>query len=105
VNISEAGEVLAAWDLRADLDSPGAILRFEFWDRFSQVPVNERYKVQFDPADPIGTPRDGNDGSPRLLESLADAVHDTRDEVVHFGSRGSIGRGDGYSLTVVRGEG
>jgi acyl-homoserine-lactone acylase len=80
VDISEACEVLAAWDRRADLDSRGAILWFEFWDRFTaSTPVGDRFTTPFDPNDPINTPRDVNGDSPNLLASLADAVQDMRD--------------------------
>jgi acyl-homoserine-lactone acylase len=79
VDMSEACDVLAAWDLRADLDSRGQILWFEFWDRFSQAPATERYTTPFDPNDPLGTPRDVNRDSPALRQALADAVQDMRD--------------------------
>ncbi|MDQ3936054.1 MAG: penicillin acylase family protein [Actinomycetota bacterium] len=78
VDLTEACDVLAAWDLRADLDSRGEILWFEFWDRFSQVPLADRYEAQFDPNDPIGTPHTPRRGTP-MRQALADAVRDMRD--------------------------
>ena len=80
VDMSEACEVLAAWDRRADLDSRGAILWFEFWDRFTAAAsVTERYTTPFDPADPINTPNGVNAATPKAREALADAVQDMRD--------------------------
>ena len=80
VDVSEACEVLAAWDMRANLNSRGEILWFEFWDRFSAaVPAGDRYTVPFDPADPIGTPHTINRDHPGLMAALADAVQDMRD--------------------------
>jgi acyl-homoserine-lactone acylase len=80
VNMAEACDVLAAWDLRADLESRGQILWFEFWDRFTAAaPVGERYTVPFDPNDPLNTPNGVNRESPALRQALADAVQDMRD--------------------------
>jgi len=50
----QACAVLAAWDRHANLDSRGAVLFREFWNTASQIP--NKWKVPFDPADPVHTP-------------------------------------------------
>ncbi len=47
--------VLDAWDGRADLDSRGAMLFREFWMKVAELP--DMWRVPFDPADPVHTPR------------------------------------------------
>jgi acyl-homoserine-lactone acylase len=68
--------VLAAWDLRADVGSRGAVLWREYWTRLSGAGVP--WTVAYDPNDPVGTPRaiDGND--PKVLTALTGAVEDLR---------------------------
>lgn len=53
--LANACRVLAGWDLRADLDSRGAVLFREFWN--SAAPLPDKWSVPFDPQDPVNTPR------------------------------------------------
>ena len=90
VDISGACPVLAHWDLHANLDSRGIALFREFMNAgFSSemtdnyrpiLPPNWRYRVAFDPAQPVTTPR-GLDTSdnPEVLKALARAVVLLRD--------------------------
>jgi acyl-homoserine-lactone acylase len=70
IDLSQACEVLADWDLRADLDSRGAHLFREF-ARADGL----RFAVPFDPADPVNTPHTLDRGDTRVLEALGRAVH------------------------------
>ena len=76
VDLARACEVLAGYDGKLDLDSPGAVLFREWITRYELADLRGKgalYAVDFDPADPIGTPRGLAPG--RLaLENLARAV-------------------------------
>jgi acyl-homoserine-lactone acylase len=86
VNVSEACPVLAAWDLHDNLDSNGAILFRRFATRAlaSPVPFNPPtgdlsvFSTPFDANDPVNTPSGLNTASPKVQQSLADAVTDLR---------------------------
>jgi acyl-homoserine-lactone acylase len=77
VNVTDACEVLARWDLRADLDSRGTYLWQEFFNRAAKVPGGP-YADQFDPARPIDTPRTLNTVHPAVQRALGDAVLELR---------------------------
>jgi acyl-homoserine-lactone acylase len=89
VNVSEACPVLAAWDLRDDPKSRGAILFRRFVSR--AMTVNDPTKISssapipagpfarpFDAADPVNTPSGLNTSNPAVRTALADAVSDLR---------------------------
>ncbi len=83
VDISEACDVLAAWNLRSDLDSRGAALFRETMaegDGERNLPAGWNYLTPYDPADPVNTPRDLDpDDNPDALLALATAVQRLRD--------------------------
>ena len=71
----QACNVLGAWDRRADLDSRGAILFREFWNAASALPG--KWAVEFNPADPVNTPRGVAPAAvPAMLSALKAAAHD-----------------------------
>jgi acyl-homoserine-lactone acylase len=76
VDVSEACDVLAAWDRTNKLTSVGPHLWTEFWNRARTAP--NVFAVPFDPADPVNTPRGVNLGSAsvraRIMSDLAGAV-------------------------------
>jgi acyl-homoserine-lactone acylase len=80
-DLSEACRVLAAWDLRADRGSRGALLFRQLLSVANEgafkrrLPAAYTPAVAFDPADPVGTPR-GLDRSTKalVLGHLARAV-------------------------------
>lgn len=77
VNVAEACDVLARWDLRADLDSRGTYLWQEFFTRASSVPGGP-YADRFDPDRPLTTPRQLNTTHLGVRQALADAVQELR---------------------------
>lgn len=95
VDISEACEVLGAWDLSANLDSQGAHLFREFMreanegnDRWRWLPVAFNYTVPFDPSAPLETPRGLNTSdNPNVLLALAKAVNKLRKANIALNSR------------------
>lgn len=84
VDISAACPVLAAWDLRDNLDSTGAHLFREF----AQASVSRNYRVPFDVNDPVNTPR-GLDtaNNPAVLQALATAVQRLNGAGIPLGAR------------------
>jgi acyl-homoserine-lactone acylase len=87
VDLSTACAVLAAWDLRDDLDSRGAHVFREMiaeapGHRSSErrLPTAFNYAVPFDPTDPLNTPR-GLDttNNPAVLEALGESVRKLND--------------------------
>ncbi|MGH3370617.1 MAG: penicillin acylase family protein, partial [Nocardioidaceae bacterium] len=69
----DACAVLAAWDGRSDIDSVGTHIFQEFWKRSQDVPAG-LWQVPFDPADPVGTPRDLNELNPLVVQAMRDAL-------------------------------
>jgi acyl-homoserine-lactone acylase len=88
VNVSEACPVLANWDLHDNLDSRGAILFRRFATRAlatpGGLPINPPtgdltvFSRPFDANDPVNTPSGLQTASPKVQQSLADAVTDLR---------------------------
>jgi acyl-homoserine-lactone acylase len=86
VAVGKACDVLAAWDGRDALDSRGAVLFRRFWSRATSssapAPVlgpQQRtpiWKVPFDAADPVHTPRGLNIANPLLHKAFGDALND-----------------------------
>ena len=72
----EACAVLAAWDGHADVGSRGAVLWRETWSRLAAAGVP--WKVPFDPADPVNTPRDLDGSDTKVTDALRGAVEDLR---------------------------
>jgi acyl-homoserine-lactone acylase len=85
VNVSEACPILAAWDVRDELDSRGALLFRRFATRVlsSPVPVDPPgggpFARPYDPNDPVNTPSGLNTLNPQVRAALPDAVQDLRD--------------------------
>ncbi|MFH8377896.1 penicillin acylase family protein [Streptomyces cyaneofuscatus] len=75
VDVSAACPVLRRWDRSVDSDSRGALLFDRFWRKAaSSVPGAELWKVPFDAADPVRTPRGLNTAAPGVGRALADTV-------------------------------
>ena len=88
VDVSEACPVLAAWDVHDDLDSNGAILFRRFATHALATPGGlpvglpigdlSVFSTPFSSSDPVNTPSGLNIASPKVQQSLADAVSDLR---------------------------
>lgn len=79
VDVSAACPVLRRWDRTVDSDSRGALLFDRFWRKAaSSVPAAALWKVPFDPADPVRTPRGIDTAAPGLSGALADTVTELR---------------------------
>ncbi|MEV7848625.1 penicillin acylase family protein [Streptomyces cyaneofuscatus] len=74
VDVSAACPVLRRWDRSVDSDSRGALLFDRFWRKAAAVPAAELWKVPFDAADPVRTPRGLNTAAPGVGRALADTV-------------------------------
>ncbi|MEJ7784570.1 MAG: penicillin acylase family protein [Solirubrobacteraceae bacterium] len=71
-------DILANWSGRDDLGAPGALLFRRFTER-ALAAVPSPYRVPFDPADPLNTPRGLNTDNPTVRAALPGAVQDLRD--------------------------
>jgi acyl-homoserine-lactone acylase len=71
IDLTQACNVLESWDLRHNLDSVGAHLFQEFWQRVNTDTV---WLTPFDANDPVNTPRGLNVGDPQVKQALVDAV-------------------------------
>lgn len=87
VNVSAACAALAAWDLKANLDSRGAHVWREFWRNIAgpllPLPVGPDnpalWTTPFSASDPVNTPRGLNVALPTVQQGLADAVQAVAD--------------------------
>ena len=87
--IPEACDVLAAWDMTDDIDSPGAVLWRRFMENLTQAaqPEAELFTVPFDPKDPMATPRGLNAANPRITRALTAAIGNLRDTGIPLAAR------------------
>jgi acyl-homoserine-lactone acylase len=76
VDVADACSVLAAWDHRLDVESRGAVLFREWITQYAPADLTRSgalFSVDFDPADPVNTPRGLAPGS-LALQNLARAA-------------------------------
>jgi acyl-homoserine-lactone acylase len=89
VNVTEACDVLAAWDRRNKTASVGPHVWTEFWKRAMTPPSTDLYEVPFDPADPVNTPRGVRLSDPavraRLMHDLGGTVKYFADNLIPLG--------------------
>ncbi|GAA2140964.1 penicillin acylase family protein [Kitasatospora kazusensis] len=74
VDVRAACDILAAWDTRDDADSHGAVLWKAFYYSLLQGGPHTWWRVPYDPAQPLTTPRGLNGDDPQVRRALADAV-------------------------------
>lgn len=86
VDVREACPVLARWDVRADIDSRGALLFREFARRAVEV-AGGPYSEPYSSADPVNTPRGLRTEDPRIRQALADAVNALRSRDIPLDAR------------------
>jgi acyl-homoserine-lactone acylase len=90
--LADACAVLRGWDLKDDLDSPGAVLFRRFAERAltgpgGVLPPPGVFREPFDPADPVNTPRGLNTENPAVRQALQDAVDDLRSNGIPLDAR------------------
>ena len=84
VQVGTACTVLAAWDRTDTLPAKGALLFRRFWTRASGLATGIQgsiqntplWKVPFDAADPVNTPRSLNTANPKVQSAFGDALND-----------------------------
>ncbi len=84
VNITEACEVLSAWDGTHNVTSVGGHIWREFWRNLNPLPVEspDKWLTPFDPADPVNTPANLNVLSPLVQAAFADGVKRIQDSPI-----------------------
>jgi acyl-homoserine-lactone acylase len=75
VQIGDACNVLAAWDLHENLSSRGAVLFRLFWDHASGAEPSP-WAHPFEPSDPVHTPNTLDTSNPTVRLALGDAISD-----------------------------
>jgi acyl-homoserine-lactone acylase len=75
IAVGDACDVLAGWDGRENVDSRGAVLFRDFWERALSLPEGP-WAVAFDPADPVSTPNGLNVADGAVSTALGDALAD-----------------------------
>jgi acyl-homoserine-lactone acylase len=73
----DACPVLAAWDHTSNVDSRGNQIFEQFVKRLPAdglAPSPSIWKVPFDPADPVGTPRDLDETNSAVIKAMKDAI-------------------------------
>ncbi|QPF71548.1 hypothetical protein G8A07_00500 [Roseateles sp. DAIF2] len=74
-DITRACGVLAIWKKTEGLTDPGALLFRNFYESAGELKESAYWRVAFDPADPVRTPRGFNTAAnAKALTALADAV-------------------------------
>ncbi|MFI1170847.1 penicillin acylase family protein [Streptomyces melanogenes] len=97
VDVRAACDVLAAWDTRDDPGSRGAVLWKAFRTRVGGP--HAWWRVPYDPAQPLTTPRGLNSDEPQVRRVLADAVRKlAADKVPLDAPMGSVQRWAGIPL-------
>jgi acyl-homoserine-lactone acylase len=72
VDIAEACRILSGWDGRHAIDSVGAHIFYELWPAASRIP--RLWKVPFDPARALETPREPAVDDPAVREALRQEI-------------------------------
>jgi acyl-homoserine-lactone acylase len=82
----KACSALSGWDHKAELDSRGAVLFREFWNRAARLPDN--WSLAFDSADPLHSPRGvSSTAIPAMLAALKEAALELQRLGVPFDGR------------------
>ncbi|GAB3491096.1 penicillin acylase family protein [Amycolatopsis cihanbeyliensis] len=76
VEVGSACTALSEWDQRMAADSRGGLLFERYWLKIARL--REKWRVPFDPADPVATPNTLNTGDPRVRQALGDAIAELR---------------------------
>ncbi|MFL5884465.1 MAG: penicillin acylase family protein [Thermoleophilaceae bacterium] len=78
VQVGNACDVLAHWDLHENLGSKGDILFRRFWEHALAAEPSGPWKNPFDANDPVHTPNGLNTSDPQVQIALGDAVNDLK---------------------------
>lgn len=76
VELGRACSILKRWPNRGDADARGALLWEAFWQRLDALPEEALYRVAFNGAAPLETPRAPHPGAGRAAQALAGAVQE-----------------------------
>ena len=73
-SVTQACDLLAAWDTRHTIDSVGGHIFFEFWR--NALGIDNFWAVPFDPTDPVNTPRTLNSTDATVADAVRQALAD-----------------------------
>ena len=80
----EACTVLEKWDGMSNVDSVGAHIFQEFWNR---IPSGSEWEVPFDPERPLNTPRNLDEGNEDVVQAMRDALAHLQEKGIPFDAR------------------
>src|SRR5262249_7079008 len=98
VDVRAACDALAAWNGKGDPGSRGAVLWRQFFNTIAQA---NPWRVPFDPAHPLTTPRAFNTSLPAVRHVLADVVHFSQASPIPLDER--LGTAQRYATIPVPG--
>jgi len=75
VDVRAACDALADWNTRGDPGSRGAVLWRQFFNTTAIIPGGTPWRVPFEPAHPLTTPRVLDTSVPAVQHAFADVVH------------------------------
>lgn len=97
-NLVAACGAIAKWDRRSDLESRGALLFREFWNRARLIP--DVHSVPFDKAEPLITPRGLNVGNAQVRAALFAALGDAVAALAKLGFQPGVSIAEGQRLMI-----
>ena len=68
-----ACKILANWNTKTNIGSRGAHVFREFWTRVGDINTSP-WQTPFDPARPVATPRNLDEGNPEVVQAMRDAI-------------------------------
>ena len=95
VQVGNACDVLAAWDMHENLGSKGAVLFHRFMDHASGA-TPSMWAHPFDASDPVHTPNTLDTNNPQVRLALGDAIKDLQDAGIALDAApGDVQKGPG----------
>ncbi|MBN8842063.1 MAG: penicillin acylase family protein [Sphingomonadales bacterium] len=96
--LAAACETIVKWDRHSNLDSRGALLFREFWNRARLIP--DVYSVPFDERDPLATPRGLAIGNAQTRAALFVALGDAVDALAKLGLKPDVTIAEGQRIMI-----
>ena len=97
-DLAAACDAIAKWDRHSDLESRGALLFREFWNRARQIP--DVYAVPFDEREPLTTPRGLDIGNAKTRTALFGALGEAAEALAKLDLRPDASIAEGQRIIV-----
>lgn len=97
-NLAAACDAIAKWDRHSNLESRGALLFREFWNRARLIP--DVYAIAFDESEPLTTPRGLDIGNAKTRAALIGSLGDAVKALAKLGLRPDASIAEGQRIMV-----